>query len=68
MIANVIELSIKNKLMVSLVTLFAIAAGIYAITHTPLDAIPDLSDVQVIVYTEYAGQRPRWWRTRSPIR
>ncbi|GAB6904606.1 copper/silver efflux system, membrane component [Desulfosarcina cetonica] len=59
MIANVIELSIKNKLMVSLVTLFAIAAGIYAITHTPLDAIPDLSDVQVIVYTEYAGQAPQ---------
>ena len=35
---------------------------------TPVDAIPDLSDVQVIVYTEYPGQGPGWWKTRSPIR
>ena len=45
--------------MVVLTTLFLIAAGVYALLNTPLDAIPDLSDVQVIVYTEYPGQAPR---------
>jgi len=45
--------------MVILATLFVIAAGIYSITTIPLDAIPDLSDVQVIIYTEYPGQAPR---------
>jgi AcrB/AcrD/AcrF family len=38
---------------------FAAAAGIYAVAHLPLDAIPDLSDTQVIVYTEYPGQAPQ---------
>ena len=37
---------------------FIIFAGFYAIQHTPVDAIPDLSDVQVIIFTEYAGQGP----------
>ncbi|BBO77446.1 cation transporter [Desulfosarcina widdelii] len=59
MIANIIELSIKNKFLVILATLFVIAAGIYAIARTPLDAIPDLSDVQVIIFTEYPGQAPQ---------
>ncbi len=45
--------------MVILTTLFVAAGGIYAMLETPLDAIPDLSDVQVIVYTEYPGQAPR---------
>ena len=40
-------------------TVFIVAAGIYAVAKTPLDAIPDLSDVQVIVYTEYPGQAPQ---------
>ena len=44
--------------MVILATLFIIVAGILAMINTPLDAIPDLSDVQVIVYTEYPGQAP----------
>src|SRR5204862_339983 len=39
-------------------TIFAVAAGIYGLVHTPLDAIPDLSDVQVIVYTEWEGRSP----------
>jgi Cu(I)/Ag(I) efflux system membrane protein CusA/SilA len=59
MIAKIIDMSIKNKFMVILATLFIIAAGIYAISRTPLDAIPDLSDVQVIVFTEYSGQAPQ---------
>ena len=40
-------------------TVFVIAAGIYAMLKTPLDAIPDLSDVQVIIFTEYSGQAPQ---------
>ncbi len=59
MIAKIIELSVKNKFLVILATLSVLAAGIYAIAHTPLDAIPDLSDVQVILLTEYPGQAPQ---------
>jgi Cu(I)/Ag(I) efflux system membrane protein CusA/SilA len=59
MFAKVIEWSIKNKFLVLLTTVFMIAAGVYSLQQTPLDAIPDLSDVQVIVYTEYPGQAPR---------
>ena len=42
-----------------LATLLVTLAGIYAVVKTPLDALPDLSDVQVIVYTEYSGQAPQ---------
>lgn len=59
MIGRIIELSVKNKFLVILATLSIIAAGIYAIARTPLDAIPDLSDVQVIILTEYPGQAPQ---------
>ena len=59
MIATIIELSVKNKFLVILATLAVLAAGIYAIANTPLDAIPDLSDVQVILLTEYPGQAPQ---------
>ncbi|MBW1898057.1 MAG: efflux RND transporter permease subunit, partial [Deltaproteobacteria bacterium] len=59
MIEKIIELSIKNKFLVILMTIFIILAGIYALSKTPLDAIPDLSDVQVIIYTEYPGQAPQ---------
>lgn len=59
MIGRIIELSVKNKFLVILATLLIIAAGIYAIARTPLDAIPDLSDVQVIILTEYPGQAPQ---------
>ena len=59
MFAKIIEWSIDNKFLVVLTTLFLIAAGVYALLNTPLDAIPDLSDVQVIIYTEYPGQAPR---------
>jgi copper/silver efflux system protein len=59
MFARIIRWSIHNKFLVLLSTLFVIAAGVYSLLHTPLDAIPDLSDVQVIVYTEYPGQAPQ---------
>ncbi|MFZ7126844.1 MAG: efflux RND transporter permease subunit [Desulfobacterales bacterium] len=59
MIAKIIELSVKNKFLVILGTVFVIAAGIYAMLRIPLDAIPDLSDVQVIILTEFPGQAPQ---------
>jgi len=59
MIARVIAWSARNLLLVLFGTGFAAAAGFYALIHLPLDAIPDLSDTQVIVYTEYAGQAPQ---------
>ena len=59
MFAKVIEWSIANKFLVLLATAALIGAGIYSLQQTPLDAIPDLSDVQVIIYTEYPGQAPR---------
>jgi Cu(I)/Ag(I) efflux system membrane protein CusA/SilA len=59
MIEKIIELSIKNKFLVILGTLFIILGGTYALLRTPLDAIPDLSDVQVIIFTEYPGQAPQ---------
>ena len=59
MIAGVIRWSAHNIFLVLIGTVFVVAAGIYAVAKTPLDAIPDLSDVQVIVYTEYPGQAPQ---------
>jgi Cu(I)/Ag(I) efflux system membrane protein CusA/SilA len=58
MIASVIRWSVENRLIVLLLTLFLIAWGLYALAHTPVDAIPDLSDVQVIVKTTFPGQAP----------
>ena len=59
MLAKIIDWSARNRFLVLLATLFITLAGIYALLKTPLDALPDLSDVQVIVYTEYAGQAPQ---------
>jgi len=59
MLPKIIEWSIKNKIIVIFLTVFAIGLGAYSLLHTPIDAIPDLSDVQVIVYTEAKGQSPR---------
>src|SRR5438477_3163563 len=59
MIARLIAWSARNLLLVLFGAGFAAAAGIYALVHLPLDAIPDLSDTQVIVYTEYPGQAPQ---------
>ncbi|QLH70526.1 efflux RND transporter permease subunit [Rhodopseudomonas palustris] len=59
MIARIIAWSARNLLLVLFGTGFAVAAGLYALLHLPLDAIPDLSDTQVVVYTEYPGQAPQ---------
>jgi len=59
MIASVIDWSIRNRFFVILATLVLLVAGIYSVKSTPIDAIPDLSDVQVIVKTSYPGQAPQ---------
>jgi len=59
MLEKIIDWSIKNKFMVVLATLFFIVGGLYSMMKMPIDAIPDLSDVQVIVFTEYPGQAPQ---------
>ena len=59
MIAGIIQWSIHNRVLVLLLTLILVGWGIYAIKNTPLDAIPDLSDAQVIIKTPYPGQAPR---------
>ena len=59
MLNKIIEASLRNRFLIILGTLFAIGWGVYAMWNTPLDAIPDLSDVQVIIFTEYPGQAPQ---------
>ncbi len=58
MIGKIIEFSARNKFLVFLFLFFAIAWGIWTIKNTPLDALPDLSDTQVIIYTEWPGRSP----------
>jgi Cu(I)/Ag(I) efflux system membrane protein CusA/SilA len=59
MIGRVIELCARNKMLVLLATLMLVGVGIWSVANTPLDALPDLSDTQVIVYTDYPGQAPQ---------
>ena len=59
MLNALITWSAKNRFLVLLATLFIVVAGIWSVLKTPLDAIPDLSDVQVILYTEFPGQAPQ---------
>ncbi|MBP6597590.1 MAG: efflux RND transporter permease subunit, partial [Arenimonas sp.] len=59
MIARLIRWSIANRFLVLLATLMLSAWGVYSLQRTPLDALPDLSDVQVIIRTSYPGQAPR---------
>jgi len=59
MIARLIRWSITNRFLVLLATLMLSAWGVYSVARTPLDALPDLSDVQVIIRTTYPGQAPR---------
>jgi Cu(I)/Ag(I) efflux system membrane protein CusA/SilA len=59
MIARLIHWSIANRLMVLLASIFLAAWGIYALQRTPVDALPDLSDVQVIIRTTWPGQSPQ---------
>ena len=59
MLEKIIEWSVRNKFMVILATAFLMVGGVYSLKNIPIDAIPDLSDVQVIVFTEYPGQAPQ---------
>jgi len=59
MIGRLIAWSARNLILIFVGTAFVVGAGVYALRTLPLDAIPDLSDVQAIVYTEYSGQAPQ---------
>jgi copper/silver efflux system protein len=59
MLRALIDFSLRNKFIVLLATVALTVAGILAVRTIPLDAIPDLSDTQVIVYTEWPGQAPQ---------
>jgi copper/silver efflux system protein len=56
---RIIDASVRNQLLVLLFTVAAIGAGVYAFRNIPVDALPDVSDVQVIVFTEWPGQPPQ---------
>ncbi|MGB5219229.1 MAG: CusA/CzcA family heavy metal efflux RND transporter [Smithella sp.] len=58
MIAKIIEFSARNKFLVFLILFFSVVWGLWTIKNTPLDALPDLSDTQVIIYTEWPGRSP----------
>ncbi len=59
MLEKIIEYSVKNRFLVILAVVFLMGWGIYSLYTIPVDAIPDLSDVQVIIYTKYDGQSPK---------
>lgn len=59
MIAALIQWSIRNRFLVLLTSVFLVGWGIYSMRQTPIDALPDLSDVQVIIKTSYPGQAPQ---------
>src|ERR1039458_9828614 len=58
MLQRIIDFSLRNKFLVLLATVALVFGGVYAARHIPLDAIPDLSDTQVIIYTSWEGQAP----------
>ena len=59
MLKSIIDFSLKNKFLVLIATLGLVVGGVFALRNIPLDAIPDLSDTQVIIYTEWQGQAPQ---------
>ncbi|GGF42784.1 cation efflux system protein [Aliidongia dinghuensis] len=59
MIGRLIDLCARNRMLVLLATLILVGIGVWSVANTPLDALPDLSDTQVIVYTDYPGQAPQ---------
>src|SRR5437762_6708381 len=59
MLKGIIDFSLRNKFIVMVTTVALVLIGVYAVLNIPLDAIPDLSDVQVIIYTEWPGQAPQ---------
>ncbi|RTR61850.1 efflux RND transporter permease subunit, partial [Pseudomonas aeruginosa] len=59
MIAKLIRWSVANRFLVLLATLFAVGWGVWSVQNTAIDALPDLSDVQVIIRTPFPGQAPQ---------
>ena len=59
MLARIIEASVRNRALILIAGVIVAAVGVLAVSRTPLEALPDLSDVQVIVRTEYRGQAPQ---------
>src|SRR5258708_39052672 len=59
MLERIIDFSLRNKFIVLIGTIALVLGGIFAVRNIPLDAIPDLSDVQGIIYTEWPGQAPQ---------
>ncbi len=59
MLKGIIDFSLKNKFIVLLTTIALVLIGVYSVRNIPLDALPDQSDVQVIIYTEWTGQAPQ---------
>ncbi|WP_370661001.1 efflux RND transporter permease subunit [Psychrosphaera algicola] len=59
MIEAIIRWSIQNRFFVILATIIIVGAGLYSVKNTPVDALPDLSDVQVIIKTNYPGKAPQ---------
>src|SRR6266487_3893607 len=59
MIAKIIEFSVRNRWLVIVLAIGLVVWGIYAVLHTPVDAIPDLSENQVIVFTDWMGRSPQ---------
>ena len=59
MLEKIIDASVRNKFLVILATVVVIATGIYSFRHIPVDALPDVSDVQAIIFTEWPGQPPQ---------
>ncbi len=59
MIAAIIRWSVGNRFFVILATMILVGVGLYSVKNTPVDALPDLSDVQVIIKTSYPGQAPQ---------
>lgn len=59
MLTKWIDFSIQNRVFILLSSLILIAIGVFSLKNTPIDALPDLSDVQVIIYTEHSGQSPK---------
>lgn len=64
LIEKIIDASARNPFLVIILTILAASASLWALRNTPLDAIPDLSDTQVIISTDWQGRSPIWWRTR----
>ena len=58
MISKIIELCARNRFLVFTAVLFLTLAGIWSLKHVPVDALPDISDVEVIVHTRWAGEPP----------